>query len=176
MIKFQQLQQQIWHQPILAKCYISIVCSQCTLSLPLKTSENQKKNPEHITLHIDINDTTKNIPNGVLDKTLALKTFIMNINKNCKVIASPLTMRCGNTKSGFFFDKVKNMIKELYIPLVTLLITTTLWKYIEVAFISGRTMNYIAAIKKLWQDKGIWQDKGYLKLYTDRCNKNIMTK
>ena len=60
-----------------------------------------KGNLEYIMLHTSTNDNTKNKPNEVLDKILGLKTFVMNVDKNCIVIKSKLNFRCDNKKSGF---------------------------------------------------------------------------
>lgn len=48
--------------------------------------DNIERISKYIKLHIGTNDTTKNTSNEVLDKILSLKTFVMNVSENCKVI------------------------------------------------------------------------------------------
>ena len=78
-----------------------------------KTKLIFERNPVYI-IHIGTNDTTKSTPNKIIDNILAWKTFIMNVNKNCKVII--LAMRCDSKRSVFAVDKVSSMLKELNVP------------------------------------------------------------
>ena len=50
------------------------------------------RHPEFFILHIGTNDTSKCMPNEIVDKVLALKRFAVSQNKECQVIISTLTM------------------------------------------------------------------------------------
>ena len=51
-----------------------------------------KRNPDYTILHIGTNDASGNTANELLDKILALKSFVTSNNKNSKVIISTLTI------------------------------------------------------------------------------------
>ena len=61
---------------------------------------NLKPNPDYITLHIGINDASKNTSNELLDKVLALKSFVTSNYKNIKVTILTLTKPLNDQKCG----------------------------------------------------------------------------
>lgn len=61
---------------------------------------NLKPNPDYIILHIGINDASKNTSNELLDKVLALKSFVTSNNKNIKVTISTLSKPVNDQKCG----------------------------------------------------------------------------
>ena len=65
-----------------------------------------KHNHDYIILHIDTNNASWNTTNELLDKILALKSFVTNNNKNCKVIISTLTMHVDDQKCGSVVSEV----------------------------------------------------------------------
>ena len=45
-----------------------------------------KPHPEFLILHIGTNDTSKYLPNEIVDEVLALKRFVVSPNEECKVL------------------------------------------------------------------------------------------
>ena len=77
-----------------------------------------KRHSEFLILHIGTNDTSKYMPNEIVDKVLALKRFVVSQNKECKVIILTLPMRVDSSKNGNTVQKVNEILKELNIPLL----------------------------------------------------------
>ena len=77
-----------------------------------------KRNPDYIILHNGANYATRNTANELLDKILALKSFVTRNNKNCKAIISTITMRVDDQQCGSVVNGVNEFLKELNIPIV----------------------------------------------------------
>ena len=77
-----------------------------------------KRHSEFLILHIGTNDTSKYMPNEIVNKVLALKRFVVSQNKECKVIILTLPMRVDSSKNGNTVQKVNEILKELNIPLL----------------------------------------------------------
>lgn len=139
-----------------------------------KTKLIFERNPVYI-IHIGTNDTTKSTPNKIIDNILAWKTFIVNVNKNCKVII--LAMRCDSKRSVYAVDKVSSMLKELNVPFFNSV--NTVKKHVGIKGLhlnqygeARQVMNYIAAINKLSQDVGYL--KRYIKQKSFDSTENII--
>ena len=113
-----------------------------------------KRHPEFLILHTGTNETSKYRPNGIVDKVLALKRFVVSQNKECNVIISTLTMRLDSSKNGNVVKKGNEILKELNIPLVE---NFNIFKkhlgnrdlHLNEHGTSRLAMNYIATIRKL---------------------------
>ena len=65
-----------------------------------------KRLPKYIFLDIGANDSCSSTANKVIANKLALKKFLVNYSKSCKVIISTLTMHIDSQKRGFLVSKV----------------------------------------------------------------------
>ena len=74
--------------------------------------------PESIILDVDTNDSSKPLPNKILDKILELKTKIEEIKKDCKVIISKPTYHFYNRKAGNTVTELTSMLVNLNISIV----------------------------------------------------------
>ena len=115
-----------------------------------------KSNPEFLILYIGTDNTSKYTPNEIVDKVLALKRFVINQNEKWKVI-SALTIRMDSSKNGNRVQKVNEILKGLSVPLVKNFNTVrkhlgNRGLYLNEHGTSSLTMNYIAAIRKLWNN------------------------
>ena len=118
-----------------------------------------KRDPEFHVLRIGTNDTSKYTPSEIVDKVLALKRFVVSQSEEYKVIISTLTMRVDSSKNGKAVQKVNEIFKELYIPLVKNfnIIKKHLGSrdlHLNKHGISRLAMNYIATIRKLRNNVG----------------------
>ena len=99
------------------------------------------------------------MPNEIVDKVLALKRFVVSQKKECKVIISTLAMQVDSWKNGNAIQKVNEILKELNIPHVKNV--NIVKKHLENSGLhlnehgtSRLAMNYIATIRKLWNNVG----------------------
>ena len=65
-----------------------------------------KHNSDYIILYIGTNDASRDTAYELLDKILALKMFITNKNKNCKVIISTKIVRVDDQQCGSVVIKI----------------------------------------------------------------------
>ena len=105
-------------------------------------------------MHIGTNDTSKYLPNEIVNRVLALKRFVVSWNKKCKFIIQILTMRVDSLKNENAVQKVNAVLKELNIPLVKNFNVNkkhlgNRGLHLNKHATSRRAINYIATIMKL---------------------------
>ena len=77
-----------------------------------------RKLPDHIILHIGINDALDNTSREILDKILQLKTYMQKELPKCKIIISTPNKRRDHGKTSLTISHFSKQLKDLSISVV----------------------------------------------------------
>ena len=77
-----------------------------------------KKCPDHIVLHVGVNNAAREPAETVFDKFLSLKSFLEKTLPNCKISISNLIKRTGNNEAAKTVDKVNEVLFTLQLDII----------------------------------------------------------
>ena len=77
-----------------------------------------EKKPQHLILHVGINDAADSSHHQIVNDLLALKQFIKEKLPHCNVILSMPTKRCDNRKAYVTVNLVNKQLPQLNIDII----------------------------------------------------------
>ena len=77
-----------------------------------------KQKPNYAVLYVGTNNAKDMASRKILDKPLQLKTAVLDLNENCKVILSQPMTRLDDGKSCLTISKLNELLERLDIPIL----------------------------------------------------------
>ena len=77
-----------------------------------------KEKPKYITLHIETNDTVSKTSRHILDESLQLKQYNINILPTCRVVVARQTIRSDNGKTDLTLSNLNKHLGQLEVDFI----------------------------------------------------------